>query len=92
MKPVLTGIIAALVLGGLMSRARCAEPPVTVVEEASAFTLANGHVTATVSKRSGDLVSLDDDRPRAAPAGEIGDRGADRAAAADHDALSRAHG
>jgi Zn-dependent protease len=36
-------------------------------------------------------VPFDDDRPRAAPAAEIGDCGADHATAADHDALDRAH-
>ncbi|MGV3531730.1 MAG: polysaccharide lyase family protein [Chthoniobacteraceae bacterium] len=35
-----------------------AEEPVTVVEDGSSFTLANGILTAKVSKRSGDLVSL----------------------------------
>lgn len=34
------------------------DSPVTVTEEAANFTLANGIVTARVSKRSGDLVSL----------------------------------
>ncbi|MGA2061858.1 MAG: polysaccharide lyase family protein [Thermoguttaceae bacterium] len=33
-------------------------PPVTVTEEGNNYTLANGIVTARVSKRSGDLVSL----------------------------------
>src|SRR5438445_5470264 len=42
----------------LAARAPSAEPPVTVVDDGSAFTLANGVVTAKVSKRSGDLVSL----------------------------------
>jgi hypothetical protein len=41
--------------------------------------------------RAGNLVPFDDDRPRAAPAAEIGDCGADHATAADHDALDRAH-
>jgi rhamnogalacturonan endolyase len=33
-------------------------PPVTVAEDASAYTLANGIVTARVDKKSGDLLSL----------------------------------
>ena len=33
-------------------------PPVTVTEDGGSYTLANGLVTARVSKRSGDLVSL----------------------------------
>ena len=35
-----------------------AEPPVTVSETETGFTLANGLVTAQVAKRSGDLISL----------------------------------
>ena len=35
-----------------------AEPPVTIVESESIFTLDNGILTARASKRSGDLVSL----------------------------------
>jgi hypothetical protein len=40
---------------------------------------------------AGDLVTLDDDWLCAASAYEVGDRGADRASAADHYALARAH-
>src|SRR5262249_15579495 len=43
-------------------------------------------------RRAADLMPLDDDRVRAAPAREPGDRGADRAAAADDDAPVRRHG
>jgi rhamnogalacturonan endolyase len=46
----------ALFLGA--TAARCAEPAVTLAEDTSNFTLANAHLTAVVSKRSGDLVSL----------------------------------
>ncbi len=62
-----TLIAAALAFGALLTTARGAddksltppaEPPVTVVEDEANFTLANGSVTARVSKRSGDLVSL----------------------------------
>jgi len=41
--------------------------------------------------RAADLVALDDDRPCAAQAYEVGDRGADCATTADHYALARAH-
>jgi hypothetical protein len=41
--------------------------------------------------RAGDLVTLDDNRQCAASAYEVGDRGTDRASAADHYALARAH-
>ena len=40
------------------ARVAAAEPPVTVIEDGSTYTLANGIVTAKVAKRSGDLVSL----------------------------------
>src|SRR5438874_3578152 len=48
-------VAIALVTG---PAAHSAESPVTVVEDATSYTLANGHVRAVVSKRSGDLVSL----------------------------------
>ena len=38
--------------------APAADPPVTVADDGSTYTLANGIVTAKVAKRSGDLVSL----------------------------------
>jgi rhamnogalacturonan endolyase len=47
-----------LFLAALSPRADSAEPPVTLVDDAANFILANGHVTAKVVKRSGDLVSL----------------------------------
>ncbi|HTK74316.1 MAG TPA: polysaccharide lyase family protein [Gemmataceae bacterium] len=40
------------------ARAPAAEPPVTIADDGSTYTLANGIVTAKVAKRSGDLVSL----------------------------------
>jgi rhamnogalacturonan endolyase len=47
-----------LVLASSATAARAAEPQVTLTEDASSFSLANGIVTAKVTKRSGDLVSL----------------------------------
>jgi rhamnogalacturonan endolyase len=55
----LTRIITLIAALAIVSAARAAEPaPVTMVEDNANFTLANGHVTARISKRSGDLVSL----------------------------------
>ncbi|HWB83521.1 MAG TPA: polysaccharide lyase family protein [Bryobacteraceae bacterium] len=42
----------------LPSNVRAQNEPVTVTEDAAAFTLANGIVTASVSKKTGDLTSL----------------------------------
>lgn len=47
-----------LLVGALLASPVRAADPVTLVEDASAYTLANGVVSAKVSKRSGDLVSL----------------------------------
>ena len=43
----------ALALCPMAAGAGSAEPPVTLNEDASTFTLVNGHVTARVNKRSG---------------------------------------
>src|SRR4051812_17977294 len=51
-------IPAVLTLAATALSARAADAPVTLAEDAAAYTLANGVVTAKVSKRSGDLVSL----------------------------------
>jgi hypothetical protein len=53
-----TLLAAVLVIGALAARARGAEALVTVADDGASFTLANGHVTAQVSKRTGDLVSF----------------------------------
>jgi rhamnogalacturonan endolyase len=53
-----TPMAAVIALTALLTSARGAETPVTVVEDGTSFTLANGFVTAKVSKRSGDLVSF----------------------------------
>lgn len=59
MRRKLALIIAVLLaLGVLVSNAWSADPLVTLVEDASSFTLANGHVTAQIEKRSGVLASL----------------------------------
>ena len=47
--------VIALFLSGTVF---AADNPVTVTEDANAFTLNNGILTAQVSKRSGDLLSL----------------------------------
>ena len=53
------GLVAALFIGWFeVSLSHAAEPPVTVAETESAFTLDNGILTARASKRSGDLLSL----------------------------------
>jgi hypothetical protein len=46
-------ITAVLVLAGLAGGAHGAEPPVTLAETDTGFTLANGHVTARFDKRAG---------------------------------------
>jgi rhamnogalacturonan endolyase len=58
-RPALT-LAALIVLGTLsaVTRAADADPKVTLVEDDSGFTLANGHVTARVEKRTGVLASL----------------------------------
>src|SRR5271163_3128365 len=65
--PTILALSGALTFAFLLTNVRGAEdqppkapaaPPVTVVEDTSTFTLANGIVTAKISKRSGDLVSL----------------------------------
>jgi rhamnogalacturonan endolyase len=51
-------IIIALAFGAALTAARGAERPVTIAEDEANYTLANDSVSAKVSKRSGDLVSL----------------------------------
>src|SRR5947209_4448390 len=58
MKQLTVTLILVVALGTLTPTARAADAPVTLAEDAAAYTLANGAVTAKVSKRSGDLVSL----------------------------------
>jgi rhamnogalacturonan endolyase len=51
-------VALAVTLGMMTAAARAADPPVTLAEDGSSFTLTNAHVTAKVSKRTGDLVVL----------------------------------
>ncbi len=55
-RPVLTFLVLASAF--LSTSLSGAEPPVTISETDSSFTLDNGLVTARVAKRSGDLTSL----------------------------------
>ena len=66
-------------------------PPRQWIERAAAAPVERQKAARLAGGRAGDLVTLDDDRPRATSACEVGDRGADRATTADHDALARAH-
>lgn len=52
------GALAAAAAAALPALAAAQESSVRVTEEAETFTLSNGIVTARVSKRSGDLISL----------------------------------
>src|SRR6516225_2647629 len=61
------------------------------IEQAAAAPVERQEAARLTGGRAGDLVTLDDDRPCATPACEIGNRGTDRATTADHDALARAH-
>jgi rhamnogalacturonan endolyase len=51
-------LAVVLAAGVMVPSTSGAEPPVTLAEDESGFTLANGQVTARVAKRTGDLVSL----------------------------------
>ena len=66
-------------------------PPRQTIERAAAAPVERQEATRFAGGCAGDRVTLDDDRQRAASACKVGDRGADRATAADHDALARAH-
>jgi hypothetical protein len=61
------------------------------IERAAAAPVERQGAARLAGCRAGDLVTLDDDRPGAASAHEVGDRGADRTTTADHHALARAH-
>ena len=77
--------------GGKLGMQREAAPRQSVERRAGA-PVERQEAARFAGRRARDLVALDDDRLRTAPAREIGDRGADRAAAADHDAPARTHG
>ncbi len=51
-------LAVSLVWSALVPNAWSADPPVRLVEDASSFTLANGHVTARIEKQAGVLASL----------------------------------
>src|SRR5262245_65930224 len=67
-------------------------PPRQWIERAAAAPVERQKAARLAGRRAGDGVTLDDGRPRAASACEVGNRGADRAATADHDARGRDHG
>ena len=52
------GLACAVISATGLSAAQAAAGAVTVAEDDAAFTLANGIVTARVSKKNGDLLSL----------------------------------
>ena len=64
-------------------------PPRQSIERAAAAPVERQEAARLAGGRAGDCVTLDHDRLRAAPAEEVGDRDADRAAAADDDAFGR---
>jgi len=66
-------------------------PPRQWIERAAAAPVQRQKAARLAGGRTGDGVTLYDGRPRAAAACEVGDRGADRATTADHDARTRAH-
>ena len=61
------------------------------IERAAAAPVQRQKAARLAGGRTGDGVTLDDGRLRAAAACEVGDRGADRATTADHDARAGAH-
>jgi rhamnogalacturonan endolyase len=60
MRPSQVALVALIALGAVAASGRSAEvnAKVTLVEDDSSFTLANGHLTARVEKRTGTLASL----------------------------------
>jgi hypothetical protein len=85
--PITPGIAK---LGGKFGMQR-KTPPRQFIERRAAAPVQRQKAARLAGGRAGDGVTLDDGRPRAAAACEVGDRGADRAAAADHDARGHAH-
>src|SRR5262249_40586832 len=74
--------------GGKFGMQREASPRQSI-ERRAAAPVQRQKAARLAGGRAADGVTLDDGRPRAAAAREVGDRGADRAAAADHDARAR---
>src|SRR5262249_2524679 len=65
--------------------------PRQLIDRGAAAPVERQEASRFAGGRASDLVTFYEDRRRAPSACEVGDRGADRAAAADHDALARAH-
>jgi hypothetical protein len=65
--------------------------PCQPIERAAAAPVERQKAARLAGRRTGDLVTLDHDRLGAALTEEIGDGGADGAAAADDDASGSAH-
>jgi rhamnogalacturonan endolyase len=58
MRHVIILTLATVSFAAIAPAARSADPPVTITDGDASFTLANGLVSAKVSKRTGDLVAL----------------------------------
>ncbi len=65
--------------------------PRQLIDRGAAAPVERQEASRFAGGRASDLVTFYEDWPRAPSACEVGDRGADRATAADHDALVRAH-
>ena len=65
--------------------------PRQLIDRGAAAPVERQEASRFAGGRASDLVTFYEDRQRAPSACEIGDRGADRATAADHDALARGH-
>jgi hypothetical protein len=66
-------------------------PPRQSIERAAAAPVERQKAARLAGGRTGDGVTLYNGRLRAASTCEVGDRGADRATTANHDARARAH-
>src|SRR5260370_4091067 len=66
-------------------------PPRQSIERAAAAPVERQKAARLAGGRTGHGVTLYDGRPRAASACEVGDRSADPATTANHDARTRAH-
>ena len=65
--------------------------PRQLIDRGAAAPVERQEASRFAGRRAGDLVTFYEDRPPAPSACEVSNRGADRATAADHDALVRAH-
>src|SRR5436853_6992823 len=66
-------------------------PPCQSIKRAATAPVEGQEATRLAGGRTGDGMTFYDGRPRAASACEVGDRGADRATTANHDARARAN-